>query len=248
MASVTVPPDPDEKAALPLYQRIRSEIEHNILSGRWPPGHRVPSEHDLTDAYACSRMTINKVLSALAAAGLVERRRRAGSFVSRPRVQSAILQIPDLRAEIERRGETYGYELLAQERRPATPDDRGRLGLANRVPVLALQCRHLTGGRAFALEDRLLNLREVPDAMDQDFSVLPPNTWLVGHVPWTEAEHRISARDADGAVATALDIDPGTACLVIERQTWLNGKPITAVQITHPGHLYDLIARFTPTG
>ena len=45
-----------------------------------------------------------------------------------------------------------------------------------------------------------------------------------------------------------LGIDEGAACLVIERQTWRNGEPITAVRITHPGHLYDLIARFTPTG
>lgn len=246
---MTVPPDQDEKAVTPpLYQRIRSEIEGNILSGRWPPGHRVPSEHELTDAYACSRMTINKVLSALAAAGLVERRRRAGSFVSRPRAQSAILQIPDLRAEIEGRGEEYGYELLTLEKRQATPADRGRLGIAKRVPVLALRCRHLTGGRPFALEDRLLNLREVPDALNQDFSVLPPNTWLVGHVPWTEAEHRITARDADAETSTALEIDDGAACLVIERRTWWNGEPVTAVQIAHPGHLYDLIARFTPTG
>jgi GntR family histidine utilization transcriptional repressor len=45
-----------------------------------------------------------------------------------------------------------------------------------------------------------------------------------------------------------LAIDEGAACLVIERRTWRNGEPITAVRIMHPGHLYDLIARFTPTG
>ncbi|WP_189052660.1 GntR family transcriptional regulator, partial [Aliidongia dinghuensis] len=167
-------------AGQPLYQRIRSEIEGNILSGRWPPGYRLPSEVELTETYGCSRMTINKVLSALANAGLIERRRKAGSFVSRPRVQSAVLQIPDMRAEIERRGEEYGYELLAKHRRLATADDCGRLGIAKRVPILALRCRHLTGGQPFALEDRLLNLGEVPDALDQDFATVPPNTWLVG--------------------------------------------------------------------
>ena len=246
---MTVPAGPDDAAAVqPLYQRIRSEIESNIMSGRWPPGYRVPSELELTEAYACSRMTINKVLSALAAAGLVERRRKAGSFVSRPRVQSAVLHIPDMRAEIEGRGEEYGYELLDQRKRVATQEDRGRLGIGSRVPVLALRCRHLTGGRPFALEDRLLNLREVPDAVHQDFSVVPPNAWLVGHVPWTEAEHRITARAADETLASALGIAAGAACLVIERRTWWTGEPITAVRIAHPGHLYDLVARFTPTG
>ncbi len=231
-----------------LYQRIRSDLETRILSGDWPPGHRVPFEHELMETYACSRMTVNKVLSGLAAAGLVERRRRAGSFVSRPRVQSAILQIPDLKAEVETRGELYGYRLLDLEKRPASQHDKARLGVAARAPVLALCCRHEAQGQPFALEDRLISLRAVPEAAHQDFSSTPPNTWLVGHVPWTEAEHRITAGNADKALAAELKIDPGTACLMIERRTWRNGEPITAVRITHPGHLYDLVARFTPTG
>jgi GntR family histidine utilization transcriptional repressor len=231
-----------------LYQRIRNDLETKIMSGAWPPGHRVPFEHELMETYACSRMTVNKVLSALATAGLVVRRRRAGSFVSRPRVQSAILQIPDLKAEVEKRGERYLYRLLELRKRTVSAHDRARLGVGGRNTVLALRCRHEAEGQPFAVEDRLINLQAVPDALNQDFSITPPNTWLVGHVPWTEAEHRITACNADQAVAADLAIDEGAACLVIERRTWRNGEPITAVRIIHPGHLYDLIARFTPTG
>ena len=176
------------------------------------------------------------------------RRRRAGSFVSRPRVQSAILQIPDLKAEVEKRGEQYGYRLLnlrgRLQARPQIPPRRHRPGR----PVLMLRCRHEAEGQPFAIEDRLINLEAVPDALKQDFSVTPPNTWLVGHVPWTEAEHRITACNADKAVAADLKIDRDVACLAIERRTWRNGEPVTAVRLIHPGHLYDLIARFTPTG
>src|ERR671928_222402 len=32
-----------------LYQRIRDDIEARIMSGEWPPGHRVPFEHELMD-------------------------------------------------------------------------------------------------------------------------------------------------------------------------------------------------------
>lgn len=235
-----------KKAA--LYQRIRNDLEFKITSGAWPPGYRVPIEHELMETYSCSRMTVNKVLSALADFGLVERRRRAGSFVSRPRVQSAVLQIPDLKAEVEKRGERYAYRLLDLRKRVASARDRARLGVDSRAAILALRCRHEAEGQSFALEDRLINLQAVPDALKQDFSIMPPNTWLVGHVPWTEAEHRITACNADRNVASDLGIEEGAACLVIERRTWRNGEPITAVRITHPGELYDLIARFTPTG
>ncbi len=231
-----------------LYQRIRNDIESRILSGDWPPGHRVPFEHELMALYSCSRMTVNKVISALAAAGLVERRRRAGTFVSRPRVQSAVLQIPDLKAEVEGRSEVYGYRLLDRSQRAASRMDADRLGIPLRVPVLALRCLHLSNKRPFAIEDRLINLRAVPDALQQDFSVTPPNAWLVGHVPWTEAEHRISASNADERSRADLTIQASDACLVLERRTWRNGEPITSVRMTHPGHFYDLIARFTPNG
>jgi GntR family transcriptional regulator, histidine utilization repressor len=238
---------PEVKVAA-LYQRIRNDLEAKILSGAWAPGYRVPFEHELMETYSCSRMTVNKVLSGLADAGLVVRRRRAGSFVSRPRVQSAILQIPDLKAEVEKRGERYGYRLLDLRKRLASAQDRARLGVDGRASVLALRCRHEAEGQPFAIEDRLINLQAVPDAARQDFSVTPPNTWLIGHVPWTEAEHRITACNADKDVAAELQIERDIACLVIERRTWRNGEPITAVRLMHPGHLYDLIARFTPTG
>lgn len=238
---------PNAGGGVALYQRIRSDLEGRIVSGEWPPGYRLPFEHELMDTYSCARMTVNKVLSGLAAAGLVERRRRAGSFVSRPKVHSAVLQIPDLKAEVEKRGQRYGYTLLQRQKRAATRDDKTRLDLAPRTPVLALRCRHDAAKQPFALEDRILNLDAVPEAANQDFSVVPPSTWLVDHVPWTEAEHRISAGNADSTIAAELNIDEGAACLIIERCTWRNGEPITAVRVIHPGPLYDLIARFTPS-
>jgi GntR family histidine utilization transcriptional repressor len=239
---------PDANSGVALYRRIRSDIEGRIMSGEWPPGHRLPFEHELMDTYACARMTVNKVLSGLAAAGLVERRRRAGSFVSRPKVHSAVLQIPDLKAEVEGRGEHYGYRLLERRKRGATRQDKARLDVDLRTPVLALRCRHDAAKQPFALEDRLMNLKAVPEAALQDFAAVPPSTWLVDHVPWTEAEHRISACSADKSMAGDLNIDEGSACLVIERRTWRNGDPITSVRLVHPGPLYDLTARFRPSG
>src|SRR6202012_2158772 len=105
--------------------------------------------HELMETYSCSRMTVNKVLSALAEAGLVVRRRRAGSFVSRPRVQSAILQIPDLKGEVEKRGEHYQYRLLDLHKRAATADDKSRIAVGARAQVLALHCLHEAEGQPF---------------------------------------------------------------------------------------------------
>lgn len=229
-----------------LYQRIRADLEDKIISGRWPPGHRIPFEHELVETYGCSRMTVNKVLSGMAAAGVIERKRRVGSFVAKPLVQSAVLHIPDIQAEIAKRGESYDYELLSRRRRKATRADLEQLGTDKACDVLSLQCRHIAKGRPFALEERLINLDVTPVAAEVDFTRVPPGTWLLGHVPWNEAEHRITAALADDLALKALALKKPAACLVVERRTWRKSKVVTAVRVTYPNDLYQLTARFTP--
>jgi GntR family histidine utilization transcriptional repressor len=231
-----------------LYQRIRADLEDKILSGRWPPGYRIPFEHELVETYQCSRMTVNKVLSGLAAAGVIERKRRVGSFVAKPVVQSAVLHIPDIQAEIAKRGEAYGYELMVRKRRKATKDDLDRLGMERSCDVLVLSCRHIAKGRPFAYEERLINLDVVAAAEEIDFASVPPGTWLLGHVPWNEAEHQITACLAEDDVRKALALKKPAACLVVERRTWRKNKVITSVRVTYPNDLYRLTARFTPAG
>ena len=98
----------------PLHRRIYADLEGRILSGDLSPGERIPFEHELTARYACSRMTVSKAISELAGRGLVTRRRRAGTFVAQPKAHAAVLAIPDLRAEVLERGQSYGYVLLAR--------------------------------------------------------------------------------------------------------------------------------------
>ena len=100
------------------------------MSGEWAPGHRIPFEHELAVEYNCSRMTVNKALSQLARAGLIERRRRSGSFVLQPRSQAAILEIHDIKAEVQALGLPYRFDLIEKRVRNDTDDDRERLGLS----------------------------------------------------------------------------------------------------------------------
>ncbi len=229
-----------------LHDQIRTGIEANILSGRWRPGDRIPFEHELMTQFGCARMTVSKAIASLVDAGLVVRRRRAGSFVAQPRMHAAILEIPDIQAEVAARGEAYSLTLLSQRRRKARPAIADETTLAGTGDLLAVRCLHLAGGRPFALEDRSISLTAVPEAATADFSKTPPGTWLLEHVQWTEAEHRISAINPDGEMARYLGILPGAACLALNRRTWRGAAHITHVRQVFPGVAYELIARFTP--
>jgi len=231
-----------------LHQIIVGEIEGRILSGEWPPGHRIPFEHELMAHYGCARMTVNKALAGLVKAGLIVRRQRAGSFVAHPRPASAVLDIPDIQIDIQRRGLVYAMTLLSSRRRKAAAGNADELQLAGVGDLLELTCVHLADQRPFALEERLISLASVPEAASLDFAATPPGSWLLGHVPWTEAEHRIAAVNADRRLAGLLDIAPGAACLALSRRTWRGGDHITHVVQYFPGSAYDLVARFTPQG
>jgi len=229
-----------------LHQRISLDLEAQIRSGAWPPGHRIPFEYELTAQYGCARATVNKAVSSLVAAGLIERRRRAGSFVARPHLQSAVLQIPDIQAEVTRRGQAYSYDLLGRRPRRIHPADPDEAHLGVHGPVLELRCRHLAEGRPFAVEHRIISLAAAPEAAEADFAAAPPGTWLLQHVAWTEAEHRISAVNPDAATARLLKVRVSDACLSLRRWTWRVGQGITYVRQIFPGDAYDLVARFTP--
>ena len=175
-----------------LHQRILADISDRIMSGEWAPGHRIPFEHELSAEYGCSRMTVNKALSQLAKAGLIERRRRSGSFVRRPQSQAAILEIHDIKTEVAALGLPYRYELTSRHKRKSTPEDRERLGLKNSGAVLELTCRHFAGAQPFCHENRLINLAAVPEATEEGFEDNAPGPWLIGRIPWSAAtpDHR----------------------------------------------------------
>jgi len=231
-----------------LHERIRAVIEEQILTGAWRPGHRIPYEHELTAQFGCARMTVSKAIASLVDAGLIVRRRRAGSFVAQPRIQSVVLDVPDIQADITSRGAAYGLTLLSRRRRKPARGRPDEIQLSGAGDLLAVRCLHLADGRPFALEDRLISLVAVPSAEAADFSATPPGTWLLDHVPWTEAEHRIAAVNADPETAALLAIPSATACLSLERKTWRGDQHVTHVRQIFPGESYDLIARFTPRG
>ncbi len=230
-----------------LHPRILADIEARILSGEWPPGHRIPFEHELTAEYRCSRMTVSKVLTQLAKAGLVARRRKAGTFVTRPHSQAAVLEIHDIKAEAAALGRSYRFEIASLRKRKLARADRGRLDLPAGSAALEAACRHFAGAEPFCLEERLINLAAVPEAEHETFAQISPGAWLVQRVPWTAAEHRIRATGADSSTAAMLGLSSGAPCLVIERRTWRASEPVTYVKLTYPADAHELVARFAPS-
>lgn len=231
-----------------LHEHIRSDIEGQILSGVVGPGDRIPSEAELMEHYGCSRMTVNKALSRLTDAGLVHRRKRAGTVVAKRPTESMVLDVPDLPSEITRRGQVYRYRLVEKTVRKPSRFDVDEKRLAGQGELLIVRGVHLADATPFAYEERLVSVAAVPGILDADFGVEPPGSWLLRHIPWTEAENRMGAVGASSECAVMLGISAGTACFQIERRTWRGDEHVTYVRQQFIAGKYELVARFGPHG
>lgn len=232
-----------------LHDRIVTDLRERILRGAWPAGHRIPFETDLAEAFGVSRMTMNKALGQLTREGFLDRRRKLGTVVATPRMQSAVMEIANIGEEIRGLGQDYGYRLLSRSLRVAGPDDRKALRPADEAPVqvLALEALHLADGLPFCHEARLIHLGAVPQAETADFAAQPAGAWLLQQVPWSAAEHVIRAVPASADLAAALHLRPGTPCLEIARRTEFEGRPVTFARLTYPGDRHQLVAGFSPS-
>ncbi|MFQ5562255.1 MAG: UTRA domain-containing protein [Parvularculaceae bacterium] len=223
----------------PLYAQIRRAIAAPIVAGAWRPGEAIPFERDLCARFKTSRMTVNRALTMLANDGLIVRTRRKGSFVAPQPSHHASFEIADIRDEVETEGGRYSYELLTRRLESGVS-----VGLGDRT--LYLVCRHLRDGAPTLLEERWIDLAGAPAAVDQNFADERPNAWLLHNVPWTRAEHQMSAVNAAAAVARLLDLESGAACLVLERRTWRDRTPVTYVKLTYAGPAHKLVGTFEP--
>ena len=235
-----------KSSAASLHQQILTDLEKRIVSGDWPPGFKLPFEVDLAKSYNVSRMTVNKVLTRLAGAGLIERHRKTGTFVSQPRVQAAILEIHDIEVEVLSLKQKYSFKLMDGSARSANENDLALFGLAQKIDVEELACVHFAGDAPFCWEYRLVNLDVVPKARTVDFTRIPPGQWLRLQVPWTTAQHKIYSIAADTHIAGRLDISKGSPCLVVERRTWSDQGAVTFVRFTYPAEKHAIVASFTP--
>lgn len=236
------------RQSMPLYAEIQRGIETKIATGEWGPGTRIPSELELVEIYKCSRMTVNKALSSLAAAGMITRKRKLGSYVAPPRLEEPLMHIQDIRAEILAIDRTYSFEISNRSIRKVTEATDAR---HVRVPIgtrlLFMEVMHYADSLPFTMETRQINLDVVPQAERLQFKDEPPGSWLLKNVSFSEGEHSIRAISADAMMAKKLQVVERTACISIARRTWLNGDLITFVRLIYPGDRHRFVVRFTPS-
>jgi GntR family histidine utilization transcriptional repressor len=219
------------------WEDVRAEVLRRIRARVWGPGVVIPGEEALAVEFGVARATVNRALRDLAEAGLLERRRKAGTRVAMLPVRKATLEISIIRQEVEARGESYAFRLLEQRMEAVSLPIASRLGVAEGQRMCFVETLHLAAGRPFAHEVRWLNPGALPGGVVPEFGAISANEWLVQNIAYATGDIAFSAESAGAREAEALAIAPGTAVFVTERTTWASEAPITFVRLVHaPGY------------
>lgn len=214
----------DRESPVPFYFQLAELLEEEITSGRWHPGARVASEHELGEGFALSRTTVRQALMRLEQRGLISRRKGRGTFVERSDRGLWMLQSSGgfFHDEVDRAGRVVKSQILRAERGP--------------LPTWACEALQLPPGSHGATLERLRTLdglvalraiNHLPERLaDAALMIGNPNEslyrrlhQLAGVLP-LGGRRTLEAVAAEPDLAAMLELEPGDPVAFIQSVVW----------------------------
>jgi GntR family transcriptional regulator len=219
------------------YREIADDLRTRIDAGEFGGGKVLPSEADLSQAYAASRVTIRRALEVLRDEGIVAARQGFGWFVQSDLLRQRLGRLSTIEGQLAASGITAERQILDFAFVAAEPRVQRVLGTHQ---VLRVRRLNLADGEPFArvtvwcpasLGDRLSRA----DVERSPFYELLP-------VPLGGATQTIAAEAASAADAKLLGIPVGSPVLRCERVTTdQDGQPVLMSVHVFPGHRTEFV-------
>lgn len=228
----------------PAYQEIKDFILTRIHAGEWAEGDQVPSENELARELKVARMTVNRALRELTAEQVLTRVQGAGTFVARPKYESTLVAIRSISDEIAARGHRHHAKVLELVTMKADDALADEMQLAAGERVFRSVMLHFENDEPVQIEERWVNPAVAADYVDQDYTTLTPNQYLMRAAPLQRVEYRIEAAVPDCEMREHLAMDETEPCLVLHRRTWSQGVVASIANLWHPGNRYRFTGHF----
>jgi GntR family transcriptional regulator len=229
-----------EEGRGPLYRRLEERLRHAIESGALKPEQALPSERDLAEDFAVSRITIRKALDGLVGSGLLLRRQGAGTFVA-GRVEKSFSKLTSFSEDMAARGRTSRSEWITRAEGTVTPDESLMLGLSPGTPVYRFHRIRYADDFAMALEYSTIPAFALPS-----LGVVRGSLYEALNAAGTRpvrALQRLRAVLFDSQQAGLLGVEIGAPGLLIERRGFLDdGRAVEMTQSWYRGDAYDFVA------
>lgn len=205
------------QSPIPLYHQLADILSEKIHAGEYPADTRIPSEHQLAQAYGIGRPTARQATETLVRKGMLVRRRGAGTFVREAQTEVGLFSLGGTIAAFQKEGVAITTKLtqpvgvVSVSEEPGNPFNGtdayhlARLSYADDMPVLIEQI-YLHEGLFSGIERIELDGRSLSRAVDQHFYLRPTGG---------KQTFRIDYPTSDQEVQLALT--PETPILAVER-------------------------------
>ena len=209
---------PDTPGYRPLYRQVYDIMVRKVAQGVWRPGASLPSEQNLAKEMGVSQGTMRKVLDALTAENLLERRQGKGTFIAENTQERTLFRFFRIarpggkRMTPERVDETVKL-------RASRAIERTKLGLARTDKVVEIvRTRHIE--KVPSVHETIVLPAPLFPGIEKRAS-LPNSLYSIYQSDYglniVAAHEELSAQLATAADQEELGIPKGGPILVIER-------------------------------
>lgn len=227
----------------PLYARLKKLVADAIASGDLREGDAIPSERDVAERLAISRVTVRKAFSELVLEGLLVQRRGSGTYVSGPsrRIEQPLSRLTSFTEDMRSRGLSTESDWLDRSSGLPSPDEAIRLSISPTEQVSRFHRLRRADGIPLAIELAVIPHRFLPDPAEVTLS-LYATLEARGHRP-VRALQRLHAAALSASEARLLDLPPSSPALFIERISFLaDGRTVEYTRSHYRGDSYDFVA------
>lgn len=217
---------------VPLYQQLADRLRRQITEGAYRVGDRLPSEEALGGEFGVSRITVRAALDQLSAAGLLQRQRGKGTFVSAPPVEHELIRLTDFVEDMLAAGLSPASRILWFDEEPASSEVATELEIAPDSPVVRLDRLRLGDNDPIAVDTTFLPLRYgrlLEREHLEDETIYRQLESRYG-IPVLSGIFMIEAGAASADLAGHLRIDQGAPVLIIRRTSYSTNREVIYYQ------------------
>lgn len=231
-------------SATPVFQTIKDFLLREIQAGTWKEGDAIPSEAALAQQFNVSRMTVNRAVRELTSEQILNRIQGSGTYVAQQKYQATLVAIKSIADEIRSRGHAHRSELHELVEVEASEILAQQFQVEPGYRLFHSVIVHFENEIAIQVEDRWVNSALAQDYLNQDFSRITPNEYLVAVAPLQGVDYSIEAVMPPKHIADMLHISSKEVCLVLHRKTRSQNQIATIVTMWHPGARYQFTGSF----
>lgn len=211
---------------IPLHKKIEQDILEKIESGVYLENETIPTEFALAKMYGVSRPTVRQAIQTLADEGFLEKRKKRGTIVTKPKIQQEFTRvIESFDSEMNRKGIVPKTKVIAFKKDVANEEIATNLNIKEEDSVYKLIRLRYAGENPTVLVTSYIPEFMFPELGAIDFSTaLLYETFKQMHHPIRFVKRKLDVLLADETTGDLLDVNEGAPLFYFHTQGFTNNK------------------------